>query len=66
MNIKTTVIDFFYIVIGAFCSLYCFITAFEIPVSPLPFLHFFYAEVTIILDIRKEILFFSFPYFLLE
>lgn len=36
MNIKTTILNFFYIVIGAFCSLYCFITAFEIPVSPLP------------------------------
>ncbi len=36
MNIKMTILNFFYIVIGAFCSLYCFITAFEIPVSPLP------------------------------
>ena len=36
MNIKTTILNFFYIVIGAFCSLYCFVTAFEIPVSPLP------------------------------
>ena len=33
MNIRTTLMNFFYIILGSLCSLYCFITAFELPIS---------------------------------